>query len=355
MINRANWKLYKAYLRYRVEVAQISENSLRMNETRLRHLLKWADSTPFVKVPSIRPTFPKYLKNARADGRGSKLSPAYTKKVIEAAYQFGTWLIIYHSGYKNKFPLWVDSLRPPRSFMFEQQRKKAITLQEVRAIAAAPVHEVWEQRIKSAVILMYLSGIRVGAFVTLPLKAVNIPELEIKQWGDLGVKTKNRKEGTTFLFDIPDLIQIVQDWDNKVRAILDDSGYWFAPLDSLTGEINTHAYDIGENRDMRVRVDLKRWLSSVGLPYYSPHKFRHGFTLYGRNHSKDPSDFKAVSENLMHSSVYITDSLYGSPSEQDVKERIRAMGQLETQSSNNKLDTISEIEALLAKLKAQQQ
>jgi len=47
MINRTNWKQIIAYLRYRKEVDQISNNSLRLEETWLRHLLEWADDVPF--------------------------------------------------------------------------------------------------------------------------------------------------------------------------------------------------------------------------------------------------------------------------------------------------------------------
>ena len=326
MVNRGNWKLIKAYLVYRAEVVQISGESLRMDETRLRHLLEWADETPFVNALSIRPTMPKYLETARMDGRSDAFSLAYTKKILNASQQFGAWLIAYRNGYKSKFARWLDTLRASRRPVIEDKQHEAVSLDEVRAIIAAPTTQIWEERIKASAVFWFLSGIRIGAFVTLPLKAVDVKAGAVKQWPQLGVKTKFSKHSTTHLLPIPDLLEVVQSWDDKVRAVLPDGGYWFAPLSSKTGGINPDAVTIGKNRDMRARADLKKWLASVDLPYHSPHKFRHGFAVYALKESQDMADFKAVSMNLMHANMSITDGIYSILSEQDRSERISMLG-----------------------------
>jgi len=71
---------------------------------------------------------------------------------------------------------------------------------------------------------------------------------------------------------------------------------------------------------------LRDWLSRVGLLYHSPHKFRHGNAVYGVQHSKDIADLKAVSQNLMHSSLTVTDGIYGILSTADVGKRIAGLG-----------------------------
>lgn len=73
-------------------MGQLSEKTLEADDSRLRHILEWADERPFLKVMSIRPSLPDYLKTARKDKPGEQLSPAYTKKIILAAQQFGQWL-----------------------------------------------------------------------------------------------------------------------------------------------------------------------------------------------------------------------------------------------------------------------
>lgn len=78
---------------------------------------------------------------------------------------------------------------------------------------------------------------RIGAFVSLPLPTVDIPNRKVIQYPSLGVRTKNKKFGFTYLLDIPKLLKVVQEWDDKIRAILPLNGLWFAPLSPETGEI----------------------------------------------------------------------------------------------------------------------
>jgi len=56
-----------------------------------------------------------------------------------------------------------------------------------------------------------------------------------------------------------------------------------------------------------------------GLPYHSPHKFRHGHAVYVLSMAKDVAALKAVSQNLMHENLTITDGVYGVLSDTDVK------------------------------------
>lgn len=69
---------------------------------------------------------------------------------------------------------------------------------------------------------------------------------------------------------------------------------------------------------MITRKKLNTWLEKVGLPYHSPHKFRHGHVHFGQAHSKTQEDYKAVSQNVMHSTTGITDQFY-SNMDDDVK------------------------------------
>jgi integrase len=126
--------------------------------------------------------------------------------------------------------------------------------------------------------------------------------------------------------DIPELLGVVCDWDQEVRSILPETGFWFAPLSTDTGEIDPTCVTIGDHREALARRNLKGWLEKVGLPYRSPHKFRHGHIRYGRDHCKSIADFKAVSENVMHSNMGITDTIYSQMSDNDVRERIDALG-----------------------------
>jgi len=71
---------------------------------------------------------------------------------------------------------------------------------------------------------------------------------------------------------------------------------------------------------------LRKWLRKSGLAYHSPHKFRHGHAVYAIHLAKDIGALKAVSQNLMHSNLSITDGTYGAFSDRDVSKEISRLG-----------------------------
>jgi integrase len=352
MINRKNWKFVKKYLVYRKDVDQLVQESLRLEESRLYHLLRWADDQYFSKAPKIRPTFPKYLLSARIDGE-NMLSPIYIQKMIRTAYNFFRWLKVNNSDFEKINQSWLDTLKPSR-MTIEHREHEFVTMDEIKAIAQAPAATLRERRIKAASIFWFLSGIRVGAFVTLPISAIDFNNLSVKQWPKLGVKTKFKKHATTFILNIPALIEVVQEWDKEVRAVLPKNGLWFASALPKTGEIDPGITikNVGKNRKSRANRDLKEWLAKVGLPYHSPHKFRHGFAVYALKKAKDIIALKAVSQNLMHTNLSITDGVYGMLSATDIQEQISLLGLIDEAQSENTDSIIPLLEQLLLQLKS---
>jgi integrase len=84
---------------------------------------------------------------------------------------------------------------------------------------------------------------------------------------------------------------------------------------------------VGDTRNSWARKGLQEWLNKAGLPYHSPHKFRHGHVVYALKNAKDISALKAVSQNSMHANLSIIDGVYGILLETDVREQIAALGQ----------------------------
>jgi len=314
MINRENWKAIRAYLEYRREVDLISSASISLEKTWLAHLLTWADEKHFSMSPGFRPSFP-------ASMRSLNLSPVYTAHVVRAARRFFVWVSKHRPGFSMS-AAWLDTLKVP-SMVIEDKKHLAITIEEIRAIAAAPVVTIRERRVRAAAVFWFLSGIRVGAFVTLPVSAVDLHRLTVKQFPRLGVHTKFKKHATTFLLNIPDLLEVVRAWDKEVRAA--GSHYWFAACDPDTGKIDAFISAVGKHRHNRARHDLRDWLARVGLPYYSPHKFRHGFAVYALKQAKTVKTLKAISQNLMHTSIKTTDSIYSILDDLDVQDEINSL------------------------------
>ena len=346
MIYRGNWLAVNNYLKYRSEVDQVSDKTVRLEKTWLRHLLQWADDTPFNKIPKLRPTFPQYLLSARLDGSEDVFSQSYMDKAIGTSKRFLEWLSKYKSGYNFMRSGYLDTLKSPR---LEQKRKnhEAVTLEEIITIAKAETRTLREERIQAAAVLWFLSGIRIGAFVTLPIKAVDIENRTLMLWPEYGVKTKFKKHSSVYLLDIPELIEVVSAWDIKIRQMLKPDDLWFASISPITRKIDLNYQKKGKYRSDRARKDLKNWLFRIGLEYHSPHKFRHGHAVFGLKQAETFSQYKMVSQNLGHASITTTDQIYSILSDGDVKE---GLAELSNPSSSKTRERNSEMIARIAEI-----
>ena len=61
------------------------------------------------------------------------------------------------------------------------------------------------------------------------------------------------------------------------------------------------------------------------MHYHSPYKFRHGHTQSAQALSKTIADYKAISLNLLHSSMEITDQFYSNINDGEVQSRISGL------------------------------
>jgi len=324
MINRANKQLVDQYAEHRKKIDHLDPKSLRLEKTWSVHLLTWADESPFRAAPKITTTFPEYVA-------GLGLAPEYQRKLVSYAHRFFIWLKIHVPGHRSITELWLETFKLGR-FAEELKDVESVSLEEILAIARAPVETLREERIRAAACFLYLSGMRVGAFVSLPIKAVDIVLSEIQQDPALGVRTKFKKAAVTFLYSIPELHDVILAWDCKIRSVLSPDSPWFAPISPATGELDPNYVMVGMHRDDRFRQDLQDWLKRVNLPYHSPHKFRYGHALYGIENSDDMADFKAVMENLMHESLSQTEK-YSRLRRTDAKRRITQLGASTSQSA----------------------
>lgn len=346
MINKENWRMVKKYLAYRQEVDMLSKGSMRTQIIQTRYLLEWAQNTPFQQAVTIRPTFPEYMLTSRLDGVEGRLSSGYIKKALATARLFFTWLSDNETGYKSIKQAFIKTLKVKR-ISDTPKNKDYVTLEEVLKIASCPARSIHERRARAGMVFLYLSGMRIGAFVSLPIQAVDISNRCVLQFPSMGVRTKNSKVAKTFLLDIPELLQVVQEWDNEVRAVLPDTGFWFAPLSPQTGRIDLGAVEVGEHRHSKARKDFKLWLAQEKLTYHSPHKFRHGHIHYGLEHSETIADFKAVSMNAMHANMEITDTFYSVLQDDEIKNRISGL------NKNGKTKDKKDLKKLLREILSQ--
>ncbi len=327
MIERQNYLKIREHLKYLEEVLQLSPASIERYRFYLRHLLLWADSKDFCEVQSLRPTLPSYLSSLPGkEGKGA-LAGASQKKILDASKRFFRWAKSTYPREMNALPItWIDTLRLVRQPQVTTENV-FVTLEEVQKLISFPVpaDNLALIRDQAAAAMLFLSGMRASAFTTLQILAVDIDNLTLRQWPELGVHTKNSKKATTFLLNIPELLVPVRRWDEIVRANLPPSSVWYAPISHCWGEQSLSTEEPGKTRSQALQKRLALLFSQAGIPFKSPHKFRHGHAVYGLLHAKTMADYKAVSMNLMHDSIEITDSTYAPMLSSDVQERIAGL------------------------------
>lgn len=342
LINRRNWHDTRDYLRYYEEVLQNKPRSADFARTALDHLLRWATSTPLPRAPEIRPGFPQHLKDL---GKAAE----YQRKLLNTARSFFEWA---RDHWPDRYILkrqFIDSLRSKAKETAVPARE-IFDLDRVRALLTCPPRTLAEERDRAAVAFLFLSGMRVGAFATLPVQAIHIERrpIIVNQWTSLGVRTKNDAVANTVLLDHPeldDLHAIVAAWDALARSNVGSAGMWYSLIepDGMNFMLNQVP---GLYRGDGIARRLRLLCALAGVPYLSPHKLRHGHIVYAFAHCKTMADLKAVSQNVMHKQLSTTDAIYARLTDDDITRRIHGLGQ---QTSEADLDAL--VRALFGRLK----
>ncbi len=122
-----------------------------------------------------------------------------------------------------------------------------------------------------------------------------------------------------------------------VRNALPKTARWYAPVKRNWGEQTFSTDPPGNNRSQALSPRLKTLFEAASLEYKSPHKFRHCYTVYGLQHARTMADYKAVSINLMHSDIKITDQIYAPILPEEVASRIGEINQVSIYHPKNDL------------------
>jgi integrase len=168
---------------------------------------------------------------------------------------------------------------------------------------------------------------RADALASIPISCVDLPNRTIYQLPERGVRTKGRKAAKTYLLDIPDLLEVVTRWDAFLKAnsqTLTADCLWYSTLtrDGMTLTPTSRAF---AGRYNILKEDLHIICQLAGIPYLSPHKLRHGHTVYALKKAKNVAQLKAISQNIMHKSLVTTDQIYGRLINDDVQDIISSL------------------------------
>jgi len=343
LVNRDNFLTIREFLDYLLNVKNRNKKSVERYRFWLRHLLLWAMGRSFEMADRIKPSFSQYVNDL-------DLAPESKKKIVETARSFFKWTKLYHSRQFAQLPAyWIEDLTPSK--VPHRDAPDYVTVEEVLKIVRLKIDRdnIALLRDQAMTALLFLSGARAGAATSLPIQAVHLDAQypNIEQKPALGVHTKNNQSATTFLHTIPELLEAARAWDEYVRVSCPGEYPWYAPVHQRWGEQRLSDITPGNNRMTALNRRLNILDRAVNLPHKSPHKYRHGYAIYGLQHCQTMAQYHALSRNLMHANIAITDERYVHLEETE-------RGRLLCQVSNNQIrQPDDELHALLAKLDKQ--
>ncbi len=328
MINRENWLAVKMYIDYHERIMQRSPKTTKRKWAHLRHLLNWAAEIPFPEADTIPTVFPQYLLTARNDGHKRPLSASSMQRACREARSFYQWAATaLPVKYQSVSPIWVASLRPPRSHGKQAtlQERKVFTLDMVQAVTRLKPQTIKEQRDQAAIAFLFLSGMRIGAFVTLPIHCVDIAKQRV-QLPKYGVKTKYHKAAVTSLLPLPKLLEVVTAWDTLVKRVQPPKALWYPILSRDGMQFGGWTGETSDHRRQDFSRGLRHLCKRAGLERSHPHAIRHEHAIYALKHVKTVEEFKAVSQNIMHSNMVTTDTIYSKLTNDNVHDVIASLG-----------------------------
>ena len=229
-----------------------------------------------------------------------------------------------------------------------EDRRPFYTLEELLQIAGLDLTgDLMLWRAQACACLEFAGGLRIGAVATLPLYAINLDTLRVRQDPKIGVHTKNAKYGLTMLLDIGELLAPVRSWAAYLAKRATDQAMFYNVFDrrfDMNGLQQPTNNPPGNHRAIALADDYPKLCARAGVPYRGSHAFRHGHIVYCARRCKDLADFSALSKNVMHSDLRTT-MLYAQMGSDEVASQYRVFSQPAAPGSDlsNSVDALSKV------------
>ncbi len=317
--SQTNSKALQQYHQFLKAQTACSGISLKTYEAYNNLILKWAAGQPLQKAPSFEVPFPKFLINQR-NGKNKPYSAEYMKGICSYTRRFFKWARDHKKGYQRIPEDWIMMIKPEKTIDGVQEIF-FYTLDDVQRICGLNPESMRLRRAIAALAFLLLSGMRIAAFMTLPIKDVNLDAHTVRQLPTDGVCTKYNKAAITTILINSKLMKIIKEWDDLVRSQCPPESSWYARLDS-GGNLDPRIIvpmTIENQDELKMKAlspyssfckDLRKVCKMAGVTYKSPHKARYGHIHLGFSKAKTAEERKAISMNAMHGSLAITDEVY---------------------------------------------
>ena len=316
---RNNFTVLRQYHEYLKSHTTCSGATLKVYEAYDSLILDWAAEKPLSKGPSFEVTFPRFLISQR-NKDNEPYSAEYMKGICAYTRRFFDWARDHKREYHQITGEWIKMIKPEKTIE-DIHEIVAYTLDDILRICDIKTDNMRLRRVIAAIAFLMLSGMRIAAFFTLPIKGVNLESHTVRQLPTDGVCTKYNRAAITTLLIQSKLMRIIREWDDLVRSQCPLDSSWYARLDR-NGNFDPRiivpmTIDNKDELKKQARypyrdfcADLKTVCEMAGITYKSPHKARYGHIHLGYSRAKTAEQRKAVSVNVLHRNLAVTDEIY---------------------------------------------
>ena len=312
-----NAKAIRHYVEYLRNAKRRSESTIRAIERAIRSFENATGEADFARFDRHKAKrFTVWLEEEGLSGNGTSARQSY--QVLTHLRSFFHWLA-FQSGYKSKVqPSDIDYLSLDKIKLQEVNSQQLVDWPSkehvISLVNSIGQDDEIDRRDRALVSFLLLSGMRDMAVASLPLGCFDPNKLEVQQFPEMGVETKNSKKFVSRLFEFDDhLVAILTIWveylktDRKFSASNPLFPRSRVTRDEMTSEfISREVEPVFWKSAGPIRNILKFRSKNAGLQYYKPHAFRHAASQLALRQCLSPEDIRAVSQNLGHENVGTT-------------------------------------------------
>lgn len=268
-------------------------------------------------------TFRDWVRTKRKKGEEKTISLSYCYDTLRRLRRFFDWLSKQPKSKINSTHIGFLSLSKKENRIATQTRQQTIpTFAEVlQVIESIGDQTEVERRDRALICFTLLTGARISAIISLPLKSFDKKRLTVEQDPSYGVKTKFSKRIITTFFPLPDKrpLQYFLEWFGYLEK---EKGFTsndpiFPSTKVEQGKESISFYSSGaveptfwSSAGSARKIFEKRFISA-GIPYYHPHTLRHLIVKEFIKARLTEEEKKAISQNLGHADVSTTFGSYG--------------------------------------------
>lgn len=268
--------------------------------------------------------FKNWLKVKKKADSEKEVSVSYRYDMLRYLKFFFNWLSKQKS-YKKIDQTAIDYLNLPKAEVkiATQPRKVDVpTLEEIKkVIETIQGSSEVEKRDRALISLIFLTGARISAVMTLPMKSFDKDKQTIDQNPAFGVKTKFSKRIITplFCYLYKEPLNYFLEWFDYL-----DETKKFQPNDPIfpatkidNGIENISYYNTGQvepifwKSSSSPRKIIEKRFEEAGIKHYKPHAIRHSLIKRISKLPLTEEQKKAISQSMGHEDVRTTFGSYG--------------------------------------------